>query len=69
MTRQILKLLFNGIKIERKTIINKKNANTTITVANIKVSPHLTFLDISILMTLCPEISVLNPYLSCASLL
>ena len=67
MIRQILILLFKGIKIERKTIINKKNANTTMTEAN-KGIASFNFLDISILMTLCPEISVLNPYLSCASL-
>ena len=48
---------FNGTKIERNTIINKKNANTTITPANTGIA-LFSFSDISMLITLCPEISV-----------
>ncbi len=56
---------FNGTRIERNTNSNSTNARATITPANTGIA-SFNFLDISMLITLCPEISVLKSYLSCA---
>ena len=56
---------FNGTTIERKTKSKRTNAIATITPANTGIA-LLSFSDISMLMTLCPEISVLKSYFSFA---
>ena len=59
---------FNGTKIERNTKTSSTNAKSTITPANTGIA-SLSFSDISMLITLCPEISVLKSYFSLAVLL
>lgn len=61
------KIVFNGIRIEWKIIINKKNVNIIIIVVN-KGIVLFNFLDILILMIFCFEIFVLNLYLFCVFL-
>ena len=59
---------FNGTRIERNTNTSSTNAKSTITPANTGIA-SLSFSYISMLITLCPEISVLKSYFSLAVLL
>lgn len=61
------KIVFNGIRIEWKIIINKKNVNIIMIEVN-KGIVLFNFLDILILMIFCFEIFVLNLYLFCVFL-